>query len=279
MRCRNYYIETMNTDYQTSISVAYGYKVNAQQPIITFTQSLQNAKCAEPHAHPRAQLIACNRGIMEVVTPDEIWIVNPSQAVWIPGFAQHQVYFPRQVEVFSAFIDPSFSYRLPKESFAFDLSDFTRSLLNKVTSFANPTQFTAAQGRVFDVLLDELAAIVPSLVFLPTSADERVKKVTDALMDDLSSKYSIDYYAEQSCVSSRTLSRLFTKELGMSFGTWRIRLKMIAAIRQLEEGLTIKEIAFNLGYENTSSFIATFKKYFQKTPGEYKSLSLTPEQR
>ena len=88
-------------------------------------------------------------------------------------------------------------------------------------------------------------------------------------MNDLSSKHTIDYDADKTFVSPRTLSRLFNKELGMSFGDWKIRLKLMEAVKQLGEKKSVKEIAFNLGYENVSSFIVTFKKHFGKTPTNY----------
>lgn len=72
-----------------------------------------------------------------------------------------------------------------------------------------------------------------------------------------------------SCVSSRTLSRMFVKELGMTFSDWRIRLKLLEAIKYLEEKRSIKEIALSLGCGNPSSFIHVFKKFFKKTPRDY----------
>ena len=54
-------------------------------------------------------------------------------------------------------------------------------------------------------------------------------------MNDLSNKYTIDYYSEQSNISSRTLSRLFIKELGMNYSDWSIRLKLLEAIKRLGE--------------------------------------------
>ncbi|RIH63655.1 AraC family transcriptional regulator [Mariniphaga sediminis] len=259
----------MNNDYKTNIKVDHGFEIDELRPITTYTESVQNAKCADYHAHPRAQIILCNSGIMKVETENNIWIVNPSQSVWIASNEKHQVYFPNNVEVISAFIDKSKLNKLPKNSFAFDTSGFIKSLLTKIISFSNPDRLTSPQERIFEVLLDELSGIKPCSTFLPTSHNERIKRVTDALMNDYSSKHTIEYYAEKSCVSPRTLSRLFVKELGMSFGDWKMRLKLIEAIKQLGEKRMIKDVAYDLGYENASSFIAIFKKHFGKTPTNY----------
>ncbi|UCS92725.1 helix-turn-helix transcriptional regulator [Echinicola marina] len=259
----------MNNAYQTNIKVDYGFEIDELHPIRTYSETIQNAKCADYHAHPRAQIISCDRGIMKVVTEKHIWIVNPLQSVWLASYEAHQVYFPNNVSVVSVFIDPSKLGNLPKESFAFESSIFIKSLLTKIISFSNPDRLTPQQNRIFEVLLDEISTLKASMSFLPTSRDKRIKKVTDALMNDISSEKTMEYYASLSCVSPRTLSRLFVKELGMSFGDWKMRLKLLEAIKQLGENKTVKDIAYELGYKNASSFIAIFKKHFGKTPTNY----------
>ena len=259
----------MNIDYKTNIKVDHGFEVNELRPVTTYSENIQNSKCANSHSHPRAQLISCNTGIMEVVTKNNIWIVNALQSVWIASNEEHQVYFPNNVKVDTAFIDESKLSNLPKDSFAFETSDFLISLLKKVISFSNPNLFTQQQNRIIEVFLDELSNLQPSKTFLPTSQDKRIKAVLDALMNDLSNKHTIEYYASKSSVSPRTLSRLFNKELGMSFGDWKMRLKLMEAVKQLGDNKSVKEIAYDLGYENVSSFIVTFKKHFGKTPTNY----------
>lgn len=70
-------------------------------------------------------------------------------------------------------------------------------------------------------------------------------------------------------MSNRTLSRLFIKELGINFSDWRIRLKLLEAIKRLGEKQPLKEIAFDVGYETTSAFICMFKKRIWTTPSHF----------
>lgn len=259
----------MNNDYRTTIAVDYGFEINESRSVTTYSEEIRNAKCANSHAHPRAQLITCQGGVMEVVTKNNIWIVNPLQGVWISSQEEHQVYFPNNVTVITAFIDVSKLSRLPRVSFAFDISNFLICLLEKIVSFSNPTKFTLQENRIVEVFLDELTTLKPSSTFLPTSQNARIKMVIDALMNDISNKHSMEYYASKSFVSPRTLSRLFNKELGMGFGEWKMRLKLMEAVKLLGEKKSVKEISFDLGYENASSFIASFKKHFGKTPTNY----------
>ena len=71
-------------------------------------------------------------------------------------------------------------------------------------------------------------------------------------------------------VSERTLARQFVRELGMSFGEWRQRLRYLAAIEALETSHSVQEIAFDLGYSSGSAFIAMFARQAGCTPEQYR---------
>ncbi|MGM8362600.1 AraC family transcriptional regulator [Flavobacterium sp. ARAG 55.4] len=258
----------MNNDNQTYKVVDFGFQINSALPVTGYTETVTNAVCLS-HSHPRAQLIYATSGVMNVVVDNQIWVVNPLQGLWIPGNTEHQVSFQKDVKLYSVFIDPAFTADLPTVSFSFDISVFLKQLLFKIISFESNDVITPSQKRIMDVFLDEMALIEPSATFLPTTNHLRLKNVVQLLLNDVASRYTIDYYAEISSMSSRTLSRLFIRELGMNFSDWRIRLKLLEAIKRLGEKQSVKEIAFDLGYETTSAFIFMFKKHLGKTPSTY----------
>jgi len=258
----------MNNEDQTYLMVNYGFQINPDLPVVGYTEIITNAVCAS-HSHPRAQLIYATSGVMNVVVKNKIWVVNPLQGLWIPGGMEHQVSFQKNVNLYSIFIDPSLSNTLPSTSFSFDISTFLKQLIFKIISFENNKKPTDSQKKIMDVFLDELALIQSSSTFLPTSNHIELKNILLLLMDDIICKYNIEHYANLACMSSRTLSRLFIKELGMNFSDWRIRLKLLEAIKRLGEKQPIKEIAFDLGYETTSAFIYMFKKNLGTTPTNY----------
>jgi AraC-like DNA-binding protein len=69
--------------------------------------------------------------------------------------------------------------------------------------------------------------------------------------------------------SHRTIERLFAAETGMSFGRWRVRQRMIAALEQLAHGDSVSNVADAVGYQTPSSFIAAFRDSFGTTPTAY----------
>ena len=54
----------------------------------------------------------------------------------------------------------------------------------------------------------------------------------------------------------------------------RNRAKIIFAINQIRQGMTIKQLAYTLGYHHSSSFIEFFKRYTGQTPIQLKNASI-----
>ena len=69
--------------------------------------------------------------------------------------------------------------------------------------------------------------------------------------------------------TSRTLTRLFRSETGLSFSQWRQQFRILEALRRLGRGQAVTTVALELGYDSPSAFIAMFRKALGKTPGQY----------
>jgi AraC-like DNA-binding protein len=69
---------------------------------------------------------------------------------------------------------------------------------------------------------------------------------------------ALEEAASRAGVSCRTLSRIFTKELGASVGRWRREVQVGAAMCALVQGISVAETARVLGF--TSSAFSTFFK-------------------
>jgi AraC-like DNA-binding protein len=55
----------------------------------------------------------------------------------------------------------------------------------------------------------------------------------------------------------------------MTFGAWRERLRLTQAVARLAEGEAVTSVAYDLGYQSPSAFIAMFKRTLGDTPGRY----------
>ena len=71
--------------------------------------------------------------------------------------------------------------------------------------------------------------------------------------------------------STRTLSRLFRDELGMTFYEWRTQLRIYHALVLLADGHDTTHTSFACGWANPSGFIAAFSNIIGTTPGRYRT--------
>ncbi|MEM0910801.1 MAG: helix-turn-helix transcriptional regulator [Pseudomonadota bacterium] len=79
--------------------------------------------------------------------------------------------------------------------------------------------------------------------------------------------------AENLGVSMSTLQRYFKRHHNKSFAEYVREKRLEHARRSLKyEQVTIGEAAYNAGYNHVSNFVSAFKKQFNKTPSELKTL-------
>lgn len=254
---------------KTPITVDLGFVVDATRPVLPLALDVFDTQCAEMHKHPRAQLIYSCKGVMKVMVKDSVWLVSPDQAIWVPPMLDHQVFFLKENHIRNLYFDPSVTSGLPQECFTFNVSPFLRELILKMVTHAEPETRNSPFERLVMVLLDELTSITPARCFLPTSDEPHIRKVIDILTNNPGDKRDLAGFAEIACISPRTLLRLFTREVGMSFGNWRKQVRLMAAIEMLTRGIPVSQVSMELGYNSSSAFTEMFRKEFGISPGRY----------
>jgi AraC-like DNA-binding protein len=55
----------------------------------------------------------------------------------------------------------------------------------------------------------------------------------------------------------------------MSFAEWRTQLRMLEGLDRLSQGQPVTTVALDLGYGDSSAFIAAFRRKFGALPGKY----------
>lgn len=93
-----------------------------------------------------------------------------------------------------------------------------------------------------------------------------VEKILDEYLDK--NLPSLKEIAKQVTLSESTLKRNFKKVYGISIYEFYLKKKMQLARHLMDQQpISVKEVAYMLGYEKTSNFITMFKKYYDFSPG------------
>ncbi|MEU5949652.1 AraC family transcriptional regulator [Micromonospora sp. NPDC047465] len=91
-----------------------------------------------------------------------------------------------------------------------------------------------------------------------------------ALHADPADNRTLAAFGKQVGASDRTLSRLFTADLGMSFPQWRTQLRLHHALLLLADDMPVTTVAHRCGWSSASAFIDAFRRTFGHTPGAHR---------
>ena len=105
----------------------------------------------------------------------------------------------------------------------------------------------------------------------PKIRDDRLRKAVGYLEEHFATEDVLELAAKQGAVSSRTLSRLFKTDLGLSAGEV-LRLIRIAHAKKLliAGNYSITEVALDSGYSAMSQFISNFKAATGTLPSQFR---------
>lgn len=235
--------------------------------IAAMAKSFAPGDTVAPHAHARDQVLYATRGVMRVATSSEAWIVPPDRALYVPAGLEHGVAIRGGVEMRTLFIQPGAASGLPVRPAVLEISSLLRALI--LALLDEPVFYDEAGrgGLLAGLILDELGRAQQLQLVIPMPRDERLKRLCKALLDDPARAETLDEWAVEAGASPRTLSRLFSSEVGLSFTQWRQRVRFHNAMEAIVRGDPVGQVARANGYESASAFTAAFRKTMGVTPG------------
>lgn len=124
-------------------------------------------------------------------------------------------------------------------------------------------------ARLRAVLLDELASSPRQPLCVPDPHSPLLNAVCDILRRHPGDRRTLAELGREVGASDRTLSRLFRREVGMSFPQWRTRLRLQHALILLADKEPVTAVAHACGWSSASTFIDVFRRTFGHTPGSH----------
>jgi AraC-like DNA-binding protein len=223
----------------------------------------------EPHSHTWAQVLYAVSGVMWVEVEREALVVPPQRAVWLPPGTQHAIHMLSAVDMRNLYLHECDSQHLSASSEVFEINGLLRELITRLAEHARDDDaWLAAAYRLAAI---ELAHAPRSTmrIPLPDASDRRLATLCRAVIDNPSAEIGFEQHAATVGASVRTLSRLFTRELGMGFAEWRRQVQLAVAVSRLAEGQPVSAVARMLGYL-PSSFSDMFRRELGMAPSEFR---------
>lgn len=239
--------------------------------VVVRSQHIPEHAVFPQHSHPWNQLVYAVSGALVVAVTGSRFIIPPEQAVWIPIRTPHSVRSHFGAEFRSLYIAESPSLGMPDVTSVLDVSLLLRALIIEAVDLEQRLEETAYTERILLLILDQLKRLNRRPFFLPWPNGRMLQKICEILYKTPSDARGLLEWGSELGASSRTLSRQFEREMGISFRAWRYRLRSFKAMELLSTGMSITSVAFELGYASPSAFTYMFREEFGCNPTTYRT--------
>ncbi len=208
-------------------------------------------------------------GVLEFHVEQQCYLSPPNYGLWLPPHtAHHSVALDHQTHYVCIRVHPSLCRNLAHSTQVLSIQPFFRGLVQQILGQQKSGSSGTQLEHLLQVLYDQLQTAPTYSHYLPHSDHPLLQEVLALLGNPLHFHCSLQQLLASSTVSERHLLRLCQQELHLSLSEWRNRAKIIYAITQLHQGVTIKQLAYTLGYQHSSSFIEFFKRCTGQTPAQ-----------
>lgn len=222
-----------------------------------------------PHTHKRGQLLYAISGVLVCTTADATYIVPPQRALWVPSGVVHDARTRGHVSLRSLYLDDSIGASLPRACRVIEVTSLLRELIVEATRIPVEYDFGSRDGRVMALIVDEIQAAPSATLHVPMPRHPQLLHICRTILRDPAQKDVLDDWAEAAGMGRRTFTRLFRRETGLSFATWRQNVRLMEAISRLATGHSITTVAYDVGYSSPSAFTAMFRRAFGVPPTQY----------
>ena len=188
------------------------------------------------HLHSQAQFLYAAQGLMRLVTEAGAWVIPPTRAVWIPPGIEHQIFMSGQVQMRTLFIAAEAAPPSLDACCVLAVPPLLRELILRLVALEAGDTDDEHRSLVQRLILHEIAALERMPLHLPMPQDRRLQAICLELLETPESTRTLDDWSLEVGASTRTLSRLFAQELGMSFNDWRQQLRSPKPCRACSPG-------------------------------------------
>ncbi|MCW8328414.1 helix-turn-helix transcriptional regulator [Photobacterium sp. SDRW27] len=220
------------------------------------------------HHHQKAQLLYAPAGCMSITLSNMQCVLPPTRAAWIPAGIEHCAVMRNVVAYRSIYFDTDCFQHLPNELKVLSVNGLLRELIERMAFWPwdMPSQ---EQQALLALFWQELKVAPEETLTLPKPQDHRLQEWLKAIEQHNGIPPSLNQTASMVGASDKTISRIFSRETGMPYQSWRQQWRLMKAIELLAENTSITDVAFQLEFSSDSAFISFFRQHTGETPHQY----------
>jgi len=232
------------------------------------------------HFHDVHEIEYACRGMVEVKTAAGHYLLPPHQAAWIPAGLCHQTTLSAGVRTLAVLVEPGL---VPAAGDRVRILAVSALLREMMLYSARWPVSRAESGVEADAFFQALAYVVAEALddewplHLPVSDDPVVTAATDYTRAHLG-YVTLSEVTRAVGVSERTLRRIFSTHLGLSWRSYLLRARVLRAMALLAQpDRSVLEVSIAVGFDDAGAFARSFARHCGETPSAYKRrISGTP---
>jgi len=217
------------------------------------------------HAHGSDQLVYAIRGVMQVNAGRGVWLIPPHFGIWIPARTWHSISMSGAVSMRTLYFRAGLISRLTSCA-VLHITPLMRELIVETVRLKELHMRARLHCAMRDLLVSQLesASSMPTSLTLPQ--DPRARVIADILMKNPSDRRPLSTMCQSVGASTRTIQRVFRREVGTDFDFWRRQVRLMKAVELLVSGQSVKATSIALGYRQPSAFVEMFRGILGITP-------------
>ncbi len=225
------------------------------------------------HLHDVHEVEYACRGIVEVETEAGHYLLPPHQAAWIPAGLYHKTTLNAGAQTLAVLFEPGLVPMAGDRIRIIAVSALLREMMlysarwpiSRTESGVEAESFFQTLGHVVAEALDDEMPLN-----LPVPADPVAAAVTDYTRAHLD-RVTVSDVTRAVGVSERTLRRIFSTHLGMSWRSYLLRARVLRSMAMLAQpDRSILEVSIAVGFEDAGAFARSFARHCGETPSAYK---------
>lgn len=222
------------------------------------------------HQHQKAQLLYAPQGCISITLNGMRCVLPPTRAAWIPAGTMHCAEMNNVVEYRSLYFAHHLTTQLDARVKIIEVTPLLQALIERM-SFWPWDKPSKEMHNTYALFFEELEQAREELLTLPMPTDRRLTSWLATLLKGDSVAPPLNILSEEVGASSKTITRIFSKETGMPYQDWRQQWRLLQGIELLTSGLQVNDVAYQLAFSSDSAFITFFKQQTGRTPRQYLS--------
>lgn len=227
------------------------------------------------HSHNKHQMSYVEGGVAFLNTKKKSYFFPARHFIWIPAGREHTVTSRTSVKMVHNIFFPKnvipADHKLQKHGGIFPVTNLLMEMIYYTANWKRDIEKVHHASKFeFMIALKNIVLDVtknPLPVVLPTTENEILRPILIFIHRNIENPLTLEGVAKNFGQSSRTLSRLFKKNMEMSFLQYVKLTRIIKSMELLlQSELSITQIAYSCGYNSLSAFSFAFQQIVHRSP-------------